>query len=91
MDGYKLAMLPRIFYNLVIPNEYLILMLYLCLVLLVVFTLAMSCYARKKVKEEEKLMRRQNEIIAAQRKQCTRVEKRLIRCEPWKGRSPDGE
>ena len=44
---------------------------------LIVFTLAMSCYARKKVKEEE-LMRRQNEIIAAQRKQCKRAEKRLI-------------
>ena len=71
-------MLPRIFYNLVIPNEYLILMLYLCLVLLVVFTLAMSCYARKKVKEEEKLMQRQNEIIAAQRKQCDKPNKRLI-------------
>ena len=45
---------------------------------LIVFTLAMSCYARKKVKEEEKLMRRQNEIIAAQRKQCEKPNKRLI-------------
>ena len=80
MDGYKLAMSPRIFYNLVIPNEYLILMLYLCLILLVVFTLAMSCYARKKVKEEEKLMRRQNEIIAAQRKQCKRVGEKTHIC-----------